>query len=106
MLSSGCQRHRGLGSPAASSTWFLRNYATNVFCPENGDPAQIKAKLYVDEARFAMGDGQGFLLTAVGDGVAITPRPGSESEVPRLDELLNDTEQGLPFRAADLPGRA
>lgn len=75
-----------------------------VFCPENGDPAKIKAKLYVDQARFDAGDGQGFLLKSGGGGVEVTARPGCDQEVPTLLELLNDADQGLPVRHSDLPG--
>ncbi len=73
-----------------------------VFCPEDGDPAQIKAKLYVDPMRFEAGEGQGFLLGAGPDGVTVTPRQEVASEVPRLLELLNDPDEGVPLRIADL----
>jgi putative selenate reductase len=72
-----------------------------VFCPENGDPAQVKAKLYLDADRFEAGEGQGFLLTGTDAGVSVTPRPGSESDVPMLFKLLNDRNEGLPIRAED-----
>ena len=73
-----------------------------VFCPENGDPAQTKPKLYLDRSRFDLGDGQGFLISAADDGVSIIARPGYEPEVARLDELLNDPVEGIPIRA--IPG--
>ena len=73
-----------------------------VFCPENGDPAQVKAKLYLDRERFDAGDGQGFLLEGGDAGVSITPRAGFESEVPLLFRLLNDETEGIPIRATDL----
>jgi putative selenate reductase len=73
-----------------------------VFCPENGDPAQVKPKLYLDQDRFDSGSGQGYLLEAGEDGVAVTPRPGFESEVPLLLELLNDGVEGIPIRSGDL----
>ncbi|MDH3607248.1 MAG: 4Fe-4S dicluster domain-containing protein [Acidimicrobiia bacterium] len=73
-----------------------------VFCPENGDPAQVKPKLYLDRGRFELGTGQGFLLRPDGDGVSIKARQGSEPEIERLDRLLNDPAEGLPVRAADL----
>ncbi len=73
-----------------------------VFCPENGDPAQVKPKLYLDRGRFDGAEGQGFFLTPAGDGVTIGARAGYESELPRLGELLNDATQGIPIRAADL----
>jgi putative selenate reductase len=34
------------------------------FCPERGDPAMIKPRLYSDAAVFAAHEGQGFLLNA------------------------------------------
>jgi putative selenate reductase len=71
-----------------------------VFCPENGDPAQVKPKLYLDEGRFAMAEGQGFLLGADEDGVTITPRAGSEAELARLDQLLDDPAEGVPLDLA------
>ena len=73
-----------------------------VFCPENGDPAQVKAKLYLDRDRFDAADGQGFFLEGGDAGISITPSPGFESEVPLLFQLLNDTSEGLPIRAADI----
>jgi putative selenate reductase len=66
-----------------------------VFCPENGDPAQVKPKLYLDRARFDMADGQGFLLGADG---SITPRSGFDDQVPRLAEMLGDEKEGLPLQ--------
>ena len=73
-----------------------------VFCPENGDPAQVKAKLYLDRGRFDAGDGQGFLVEGGDAGVSVTPRAGFESEVPLLFQLLNDATEGIPVRAMDL----
>jgi len=77
-----------------------------VFCPENGDPAKVKAKLFIDPDRFATASGQGFLVTAGSDGVTVTPRPGAESDVPRLNSLLNDAEQGVPLRLVDIAAAA
>ncbi|MGA0359440.1 MAG: hypothetical protein ACO3NX_07780, partial [Ilumatobacteraceae bacterium] len=34
------------------------------FCPERGDPAMIKPRLYSDAAVFAAREGQGFLIAA------------------------------------------
>ena len=45
-----------------------------VFCPENGDPAKIKAKLYLDEDRFQAAQGQGFFVSADGADLAIEAR--------------------------------
>jgi putative selenate reductase len=73
-----------------------------VFCPENGDPAKVKAKLFLDRRRFESAEGQGFLLERANGDVAITPKTGAEAEVPLLLRLLNDAEEGIPVRAADL----
>ncbi|MGI9647805.1 MAG: 4Fe-4S dicluster domain-containing protein, partial [Acidimicrobiia bacterium] len=62
-----------------------------VFCPENGDPAQVKPKLYLDAARFGMADGQGFLL---GAELSVSSRSGFEEQVPRLVEMLGDAAEG------------
>lgn len=71
------------------------------FCPETGDPALIKPRLYFDRERFAAAEGQAFLLEKFSEQMTITAHPGWESEVPRLAELLNAAE-GVPVRAADL----
>jgi hypothetical protein len=72
-----------------------------VFCPETGDPAAVKPALFLDPARFSMGDRPGFLLTRDDGGVRVTPSPGLEPEVERLSEILNARE-GLPVDPADL----
>jgi putative selenate reductase len=71
-----------------------------VFCPENGDPAQVKPKLYLEEDRFAMAEGQGFLLSADEGRASITARAGFEAELGRLDQLLNDPAEGVPLDLA------
>jgi putative selenate reductase len=76
------------------------------FCPEEGDPAQIKPKLFTDEGRFAAAEGQAFLVRsggngANGGGVTVEAKPGWESEVPRLVQMLN-AEEGIPIRVGDL----
>jgi putative selenate reductase len=71
-----------------------------VFCPENGDPAQVKPKLYLDPDRFAASSGQGFLLAGAAGGVTVTARPGSEAETGRLVRMLNDPVEGIPLRLA------
>jgi putative selenate reductase len=67
------------------------------FCPENGDPAQVKARLYLDAARFEAAEGQGFLVRRSPDGVMVTAREGFESPVPVLVDLLNDPTEGIPL---------
>ncbi|MEP1124537.1 MAG: 4Fe-4S dicluster domain-containing protein [Ilumatobacter sp.] len=68
------------------------------FCPENGDPAVIKPRLYLDEERFAAADGPRFLLDLAGgpDGVTVTASDGLDDQVPRLLSVLNARE-GLPL---------
>jgi putative selenate reductase len=73
-----------------------------VFCPENGDPATTKPKLYIDRDRFDGGDGQGFFLSRDAGTLAIEARPGWESELPRLTTLLADPQEGIPIRVSDL----
>ena len=73
------------------------------FCPEVGDPAEIKPKLFTDESRFAAASGQAFMVRSAGNGgtVTVEAKPGWEGDVPRLMEMLNATE-GIPVRAGDL----
>jgi putative selenate reductase len=68
-----------------------------VFCPEDGDPARIKPKLYVDAARFELADGPAFHLGRSNGDLTITAKPGFEEEVPLLRRLLTDPEEGLPL---------
>lgn len=70
-----------------------------VFCPEEGDPAQIKPKLYRDRGRFENAAGQGFLVDAVGGETAVLARPGWEAEIPLLASLLRARE-GLPLEVS------
>ncbi len=68
-----------------------------VFCPETGDPAQIKPKIFTDRSRFEANSGQGFLVAPVNGGFTITAAEGYESEVPALAQLLH-SEEGLPLK--------
>ena len=69
-----------------------------VFCPERGDPAQAKAKVFTTEARFAAGEGQGFLVGGDGEGgLSIRARPGWEDELGPLRLALTDPEEGIPL---------
>ena len=67
-----------------------------VFCPEDGDPAMIKPKIYLSPDRFAANAGQGFLVAPSGSGFTITAAEGFEGEVPRLAEVFHQAE-GLPL---------
>jgi putative selenate reductase len=66
------------------------------FCPENGDPAQIKPRLYLDRDRFDAADGQRFFVEIDGD-VSATAAGGADAEMPTLIALLNAPE-GFPIR--------
>lgn len=69
------------------------------FCPEDGDPAQIKPRLYADAALFAGRDGQGFLLGADG---AIVDHRSDDTSAALVNELLAD-DAGLPLHAVSPP---
>ncbi len=55
------------------------------FCPEDGDPAMVKPRLYTDRDTFAGRSGQGFLLTADG----LEAREGSETDATIVEALLS-----------------
>ncbi len=65
------------------------------FCPENGDPAQIKPRLYTSASVFDGRSDQGFLLDDRGDVVARRADPDAVELVERL--LASDA--GLPLHA-------
>lgn len=65
------------------------------FCPEDGDPAKIKPRLYTDHSIFEGREGQGFLLR---DGKIVASRAES-AQVDLLQQLLT-TEQGNPLHAS------
>ncbi len=68
-----------------------------VFCPEEGDPAFIKPRLYLEPDRFAAASGQAFLVEGRGENLRVTSTSGWEAEIPLLTELLRARE-GLPLR--------
>ena len=71
------------------------------FCPEDGDPAQIKPRLYLDEGRFDAADGPRFLLGGAGQATA-TAAGGADKHLGTLVALLNSDEGlPLPMRAVD-----
>jgi putative selenate reductase len=72
-----------------------------VFCPEDGDPAIVKPRLFVDRDRFDAVEGQAFLLDRTNGELRIEAKAGWESEVPMLRTLLT-AEEGLPIRVSDL----
>ncbi len=67
------------------------------FCPEEGDPAMIKPRLYSDPELFAGREGQGFLL----EGGRIVDSRGdtglADPESMTLVQMLLDSEQGNPL---------
>ncbi|MDG1410789.1 MAG: 4Fe-4S dicluster domain-containing protein [Acidimicrobiales bacterium] len=65
------------------------------FCPEDGDPAQIKPRLYLDQGRFDAADGPRFLLGGTGQVTAI-PEGGADEHLGTLEALLN-SDEGLPL---------
>ena len=65
------------------------------FCPEDGDPAQIKPRLYLDPDRFELAEGPRFLVDR-GQQVSATPAGGAEPHLGTLVALLNSPE-GLPL---------
>jgi putative selenate reductase len=69
------------------------------FCPENGDPAMIKPRLYLDESRFAAAEGRRFLI-GVDAGITASAAGGADADLPRLLSVLT-TDEGLPLPADD-----
>ena len=65
------------------------------FCPEDGDPAQVKPKLFLTQERFDLAQGQGFLITADNGGLSVMAKPESESEAERLHSVISN-EEGIP----------
>jgi ferredoxin len=65
------------------------------FCPEDGDPAQVKPKLFLTRERFDMAEGQGFLPQAENGRVDVTSKPESERESEHLVSVINN-EEGIP----------
>ncbi|MAT05086.1 MAG: glutamate synthase [Acidimicrobiaceae bacterium] len=63
-----------------------------VFCPERGDPAMIKPRLYTDRGLYEARDGQGFLI----DGGRVVAARADDDEV-RLVERLLASDAGNPL---------
>ncbi len=72
------------------------------FCPENGDPAMIKPRLFTDPAVFEGRTGQGFLLGDAPEGadapagVGLTARDGHEADG-RIVAALLSSPAGNPL---------
>ena len=71
------------------------------FCPEEGDPAVIKPRLFVDRDRFEADQEQGFFLMPTADRLGVLASPGWEKEVAPLTAMLNGA-RGLPLRTREL----
>lgn len=73
------------------------------FCPESGDPALVKPRLYLEPERFAASSGTRFLLRADGT-ISGAEGDSAAAAVPLLQALL-DSDEGLPLAApvVDVP---
>lgn len=71
------------------------------FCPEEGDPAQVKPRLYLDAERFDAATGPGFLVRRAGTGVQVSSHPDWEEERGIIALLLDEADV-LPVRGEDL----
>jgi putative selenate reductase len=71
------------------------------FCPEIGDPAEVKPRIYTELSRFESGDRAGFLVAADDGQVKLTAAAGLAGEVARLASIFNAAE-GLPLPLASL----
>ena len=72
-----------------------------VFCPEEGDPAMVKPRLFLDRERFDLVEGQAFFVERTNGDLRIEAKSGWEGEIPMLTRLLT-AEEGLPVRTSDL----
>jgi putative selenate reductase len=70
------------------------------FCPEEGDPAVVKPRLFLDPIRFAAVEGQAFLLQGDGE-ITITAKEGFEDQIAPLAATLAQIE-GVPLTAGAL----
>ncbi|HHC07448.1 MAG TPA: 4Fe-4S dicluster domain-containing protein [Actinobacteria bacterium] len=64
-----------------------------VFCPEDGDPAQVKPRLFFDPDRFAAADGQRFLVRR--EPLRFVAAPGWEGDAATLAAVASGPD-GLP----------
>ncbi len=65
------------------------------FCPEDGDPAQVKPRLFLDRERFDGAAGRRFLISTTGE-LHAEAAGETASEVPRLLTVLG-ADEGLPL---------
>ncbi len=73
------------------------------FCPEIGDPAHVKPRLYLDAGEFAAAPGRAFHVAAPGPGgpFTVTASGGPSADVDLLAAVLNAPE-GFPVRHREL----
>lgn len=63
-----------------------------VFCPEEGDPAVIKPRLYLTQERFAVETEQAFLVHREADGYWVEPNAAGAGDTWELLNILNAPE--------------
>lgn len=63
-----------------------------VFCPEEGDPAQVKPRLYVTRERFDAETDQAFLVSSGTGGYVAEANPAGAADLSRLVDILNAEE--------------
>lgn len=71
------------------------------FCPETGDPAEVKPRIFLDAEVFRLRDGQRFRVVRDDGDLAAVPATGWEAEAGRVTMIVAG-EQGLPLRPTDL----
>ncbi len=62
------------------------------FCPEEGDPAMVKPRLYIDEAVFEARTGQGFLVRADGSVVGRTGDGTPDDAIEVVSQLMQSAK--------------
>ncbi len=67
------------------------------FCPEDGDPAQIKSKLFLTQHRFDDATGPAFLIGGDNQSVVMGAKSEVVDEVETLTSILDGVD-GLPIR--------
>jgi putative selenate reductase len=63
-----------------------------VFCPEEGDPAEIKPRLYTTSERFAAESEQAFLITAAAGRYSAEANAAGANDLATLIDILNAEE--------------
>jgi putative selenate reductase len=72
------------------------------FCPERGDPSQVKPRLFLDPEGFRSQHGQGYLITAVAGSLRVEASAAAPCHDLDRVEAMVGTGEGLPFRAGDV----